>query len=108
MDRNKSKGRNIELLQDLNGVGVQVFVLGGETKSIPVDTSIIIPCREIRVYNPSIDTDGSIVCEGTPEGDVGYLIPPKGSEILALPYTRMQITVKGTTLNITYVKDKSE
>lgn len=108
MDRNKNKGRNVELLQDLNGVGVQIFVLGGETKVVLANASITVPCRQIRVYNPSLDTDGAIICEGTPTNDVGYLIPPKGSEILALPYTGMTVTIKGTTLNITYVKDKSQ
>lgn len=73
MNANKPKGRNPELPVDWNGVGVQVWTLGGETKKITTGNTFTCLSSLIRIFNNTANTafikkGDNVDDEGTPIG----------------------------------------
>lgn len=73
MNADKSKGRKFELPVDLNGVGVQVWTLGGETIKVTNGNTFTCLSSLIRIFNSSsnvlfIKKVGLVGDEGVPIG----------------------------------------
>lgn len=79
MNANKPKGRNFELPVDWNGVGVQVWTLGGETIKVSTGESFTCLSSLIRVFNNTANT--AFVKKGAIVGDEGTPIGPNDSEV---------------------------
>lgn len=78
MNANKPKGRKFELPVDLNGVGTQVWTLGGETVKVTTGNTFTCLSSLIRIFNNTANT--AFVKKGAIAGDEGTPIGANQAE----------------------------
>lgn len=102
MNANKPKGRNSELPVDYNGVGVQVWTLGGETIKVTTGNSFSCLSSLIRVFNNTDTT--AFLKYGSIDGDQGTPIGAHLSETFGCVAGEVY-TVTGEVY-VSFVKNK--
>lgn len=93
-----------ELLLDYNGVGIQVFFIGGETKTLAANGKLRLDTSLIRICNPSA-TKATLIIENSTSTPMTIL--PNSKEVLACMVGDVLKVVEGT-LEVTLFRDKSK
>lgn len=102
MNANKPKGRNPELPVDWNGVGIQVWTLGGETIKVTTGNTFTCLSSLVRIFNNTDST--AFVKYGSIAGDEGTPIGANQAEVFGCK-TGEVYTVTGEVY-ISFFKDR--